>query len=100
MSTPAGWYTDPGNPNRQRYWNGAAWTEHVGPEARSIGATPETDGMMGGAWAMAILLPIIGVILGIVIFGKGDQRGIAVVMVSLIVGGLYAALWFNLMQPT
>jgi hypothetical protein len=28
MSTPAGWYADPDDPNRQRYWNGAAWTEN------------------------------------------------------------------------
>jgi uncharacterized RDD family membrane protein YckC len=32
MSTaPAGWYPDPRSPGRQRYWDGAAWTEHVAP---------------------------------------------------------------------
>ncbi|WP_373863310.1 DUF2510 domain-containing protein [Rhodococcus marinonascens] len=24
---PAGWKTDPGNPTKQRYWNGFDWTE-------------------------------------------------------------------------
>lgn len=26
---PAAWYPDPTVPKQQRYWNGAAWTEHV-----------------------------------------------------------------------
>jgi len=29
----AGWYLDPGNTALQRYWDGAAWTEHVAPVA-------------------------------------------------------------------
>lgn len=30
---PAGWYPDPTNPAQQRYWDGAAWTEHCAPMA-------------------------------------------------------------------
>ena len=26
-STPAGWYPDPQDPSRERYWDGTAWTE-------------------------------------------------------------------------
>lgn len=30
MTTPdAGWYTDPGDARRVRWWDGATWTEHV-----------------------------------------------------------------------
>ena len=29
VSPPAGWYPDPGRPGGQRYWDGAAWTEHT-----------------------------------------------------------------------
>lgn len=28
---PAGWYQDPERPNDQRYWDGAAWTDHRRP---------------------------------------------------------------------
>lgn len=37
MSTPPGWYPDPqpppGVPPAQRWWDGAAWTEHLAPAA-------------------------------------------------------------------
>ncbi len=32
-SPEPGWYRDPSDPSRQRYWDGAAWTEHTGPAA-------------------------------------------------------------------
>jgi Domain of unknown function (DUF4328)/Protein of unknown function (DUF2510) len=28
---PAGWYPDPNDPDRSRYWNGSAWTAYTGP---------------------------------------------------------------------
>jgi len=28
MSTPAGWYPEPGNPDVLRWWDGSAWTSH------------------------------------------------------------------------
>jgi hypothetical protein len=41
MSLPApGWYADPSNAAAQRYWDGAAWTEHVAPAAGPAGPAP------------------------------------------------------------
>ncbi|HVX19073.1 MAG TPA: DUF2516 family protein [Acidimicrobiales bacterium] len=28
VAPPPGWYTDPRDPSRQRWWDGSAWTEH------------------------------------------------------------------------
>lgn len=32
-SVPAGWYPDPNGQPLQRYWDGAAWTDHTAPQA-------------------------------------------------------------------
>ena len=36
---PAGWYADPTGRHQHRYWDGAAWTDHVADDGvRSIDA--------------------------------------------------------------
>lgn len=30
MNTDPGWYADPYRRHQVRYWDGSAWTEHVG----------------------------------------------------------------------
>lgn len=35
MSAPAGWYPDPSDGSRQRWWDGAQWTAHASPAAPS-----------------------------------------------------------------
>jgi len=37
----AGWYTDPSEPSGQRYWDGAAWTEHTAPGAAPPSPPPQ-----------------------------------------------------------
>lgn len=39
MSAPAGWYPDPQDPRGQRYWDGAAWTEHTAAGAPAAAAS-------------------------------------------------------------
>jgi uncharacterized protein DUF2510 len=41
---PAGWYQDPGVPNALRYWDGAAWTDHVNRrEPATVGQHPASS---------------------------------------------------------
>lgn len=38
---PPGWYSDPADPRRSRWWDGVAWTNHYFPQLESTpGATP------------------------------------------------------------
>lgn len=60
---PAGWYPDPQDDTKQRYWDGSSWTEHTAPAAQRSGATPAssatqdlgatTTSMAGGATSPA-----------------------------------------------
>ena len=57
--TPAGWYPDPdptyaGQPGRLRYWDGAAWTEHLNvPAVPRFPSTP--DGQPLAGWWLRVL---------------------------------------------
>ena len=69
MTTPKGWYPDPSDPSRQRYFDGNKWTENYapfGPPAPGIGQ-PAKTGMSRG---MKIGLGIGAVVL--VIFASCD----------------------------
>ena len=38
-----GWYIDPGDRRRQRWWDGTAWTEHVTPDPASSEAAQQVE---------------------------------------------------------
>jgi len=37
-AVPAGWYTDPDEPNDVRWWTGTEWTHHVQPRPSAVEA--------------------------------------------------------------
>jgi hypothetical protein len=62
-AVPAGWYADPGQPARRRYWDGAQWTEHFqDPPAQPAGwyLDPGVEGQQrywdGVAWTEHVQL--------------------------------------------
>ncbi|MDN4477998.1 DUF2510 domain-containing protein [Demequina sp. SYSU T00039] len=59
---PAGWYSDPAQAGMQRYWDGAAWTQHrqSQPAASASAAPPRRRGrvvlaVVGGIAAVAVV---------------------------------------------
>jgi hypothetical protein len=66
--TPAGWYPDPADPARGRYWNGIAWTDlyHSPGQPFPAGAEPKappgTDWNTTWIW-LIVLLPVLPTLL-------------------------------------
>jgi hypothetical protein len=91
----AGWYPDPGGHPQQRYWDGQQWTEHFAPAF--VYKPPQSIERSGGlatlGLLMAVLMPLIGFVLGLVLLGrKQDRDGLVVVMVSIAVFVLWYAV--------
>lgn len=67
-SIPAGWYPDPADPARGRYWNGIAWTDlyHTPGQPYPAGAEPKaapgTRGTTAWIW-LIVVLPVVPVLL-------------------------------------
>ncbi|MFB2555863.1 transglutaminase domain-containing protein [Herbiconiux liangxiaofengii] len=62
--TIAGWYPDPWDSQRQRYWDGAQWTEHVYPGAPLPAARPKRRrglviGLVTGGVAVVAVLALV-----------------------------------------
>lgn len=85
-NTPAGWYPDPTKANTQRYWDGARWSEHLAPiplprAQPAYVEPPDNGGTLALGYIFAILMPIIGFIIGLT---QINRRGGGVVVLSVV----------------
>jgi Protein of unknown function (DUF2510) len=100
---PPGWYPDPSGAPHQRYWDGARWTDHIAPPpppAQEIAPPPapqrsgSNSGLFWGSLVTAILFPLIGFILGIVLMARGEY---ALGVIGMVASLFFFALWASLL---
>ncbi|WP_438294753.1 DUF2510 domain-containing protein [Streptomyces sp. HUAS TT7] len=83
MTTPPGWYPDPGVPGTERWWDGTAWTGHTRapggqafglPEPVTAVAAPvvRRRGPLLAIGATAVVL-VAAIAVGVAVLGKGDD---------------------------
>jgi hypothetical protein len=85
---PAGWYADPDEPPTRRYWDGDEWTDWTDQTyERNLNRDKDSrnDTLVIIGWITAVLIPIVGLILGIVVATRGDKRGAWVIIGSIVV---------------
>jgi len=85
---PADWYPDPDSPKTlQRYWDGEEWTDWTDKTyERDLGRgkNSKNDTLIVIGWITAVLIPIVGLILGIIASTRGDKRGTYVIICSIV----------------
>lgn len=72
-------------PATQAYWDGMRWTDHVAPMQQYVRPMPTTapDGLIAAGWVLTFLMPLIGLVIGIVVLAKGSEgHGIGQIIVS------------------
>lgn len=72
----AGWFPDPQNSNRLRYWDGANWTQYIHPPQNAAAAPDnEATAKKWGLWDVAIgiaIFFIINIVGGVVIYASAE----------------------------
>lgn len=94
---PAGWYADPSMSGTQRYWDGSSWSDHVAPlhtnEGKAISQSSDETGLVTAGIITALIIPVIGFIIGIVLLAKSKPGpGIACLVLSIVAFFVWASL--------
>ena len=89
---PPGWYDD-GTVGMERYWDGQAWTSDFAPTGSSVdvGHVATRGDWIGGV-LLSVIMPVIGLVAGLVYVVKGGERakcGWMCVGLSAVMGLVY-----------
>lgn len=103
-TAPAGWYADPTMVGTQRYWDGSSWSDHVAPgipqpvaAAAAVPAAADgpSDGVIVAGWITAVVLPIVGFIIGCVLLSKRPGHGVPIMVLAV----LATLFWYDALTP-
>jgi hypothetical protein len=91
---PAAWYADPDNPSGMRYWDGSRWTEDRTDylPAPSKPKPEASQGMVVAGYVLAFLFPLAGVVIGVMLMGRGNRNGRWVLILSVLFIAAFLAI--------
>ena len=81
---PPAWYADPENPEGMRYWDGSRWTEHRTDYRAAPPKAEGGEGMVAAGYIFSFLFPIVGVVIGVIVMGRGNGNGRWILALSLL----------------
>jgi hypothetical protein len=90
-----GYYPDPNDPKVERYYDGKKWTDNRQPIRASGGSgekEQEASGTIVVGYILAIIIPIVGFIIGLTQINK-NRHGVWVVVVSVVAFVVWIAIW-------
>jgi hypothetical protein len=81
---PAAWYADPENPEGMRYWDGGRWTEHRTDYLAAPAPKKASDGLIAAGYIFSFLIPVVGVVIGVIVMGRKNNNGRWILALSLL----------------
>lgn len=81
---PAAWYADPENPEGMRYWDGRQWTEHRTDYRAEQPPKKTSEGMVAAGYITSFMLPIVGVVIGVILMNRENRHGRWILALSLL----------------
>jgi hypothetical protein len=88
----AAWYQDPENAGGMRYWDGRAWTEHRTDYLAAPPKPKPSEGMVIAGYLTAFLLPIVGVVIGVMLLSRDSRHGRWIIALSLLFMAVFLAI--------
>lgn len=100
MDAPGpGWYPDPNDSSTNRYWDGSDWTDSRAPATAKPGTKQQdADGTIIAGYIFAVLIPIVGFIIGLTQINK-NRHGIWVVVASIAAFVIWLAIFSAATAP-
>ena len=107
MTTPAGWYPDPSNAQRSRWWDGAQWTENYSDPYAPAVALKAPDGTVTNTvwiWLIIVLplLPLLGLLtidwgslFNFASYSSGDPSDVMIAQLALFLSPGYLGALFG-----
>lgn len=80
----AGWYADPDMVDTRRYWDGENWTDRVAPAGAPVQSGGDQAGLIAAGWIGVFVLPIVGIVCGLVLANKRPGLGLTIAGLSFV----------------